>query len=248
MAAPRAGSCGATRAAWQRWSRSPTANCRRLSSTSPGVTASPTASRISTTSADSSREAATHLCRSPTTLASSAYEYVDVSNTFLASLVKNIVPMLEPDPRQEHETLMDLFGGLLVLAGPRDERAKNGEMDGDTKIKYRGYRADASPLLDFVYAAAQLLATPHSDETLALVDKLAKDKPHVLARLVGVGFKIKAIADAHPEANLPAKSTLWDDMLDVLVAIAQKEKPGEPGKQKLVEDLIRAFGNDACSI
>lgn len=174
-----------------------------------------------------------------------AYEYFNVSNTFLSSLVKNLVPMLEPDPKQEHETLMDLFGGLLVLAGARDDDANTEQWYGDVKIKYRGYRGDASPLLDLVHAASQLLATPHSDETLALLYELAKEKPQVLARLVGVGFKIKAIADAHPEATLPASSTLWDEMLDVLVAIAQKEKPGEPGKQKLVEDIIRAFGNDA---
>lgn len=171
-----------------------------------------------------------------------AYEYLDVSRTFLAAFARDLVPMLEPDPKRLHETVMDLLGGLVVVAGVRDDEPTSERSYGlpgqDTvTVKYRGYREDTSPLLDLVHAFGQVLADPQTDDTLALLQRLAKDEPHVLARLVGVGLEIKEIADEHPDAQIPASSTFWDEMLDVVAAIAQKPK--------LVEDIIRAFGDDA---
>jgi hypothetical protein len=170
-----------------------------------------------------------------------AYEYLDVSRTFLASLAKDIVPLLQPDPKKQHETVMDLLGGFAVVAAARDvdARTERTYREGKTArtVTYRAFREDASPLLDLVHAFGQVLADRQADDTLALFQRLAEEKPEVLARLIGAGLKIKAIADAHPEAKIPASSTLWDELLDVLVAASQKPK--------LVEDLIRAFADDA---
>src|SRR5262249_4307450 len=101
---------------------------------------------------------------------------------------------------------------------------------------YRGIRNDASPLLDLVYAFGQVMADPSTDDTLALVQRLAQDKPQVFARLIGIGLQIKAIADKHPEAKIPQNSTLWDEMLDALVKIAQQPA--------LIEAIIRGFQDD----
>ena len=165
-----------------------------------------------------------------------AYEYVDVSSTYLASLTRDLVPLLDPDPARGHETVMDLFAGFSVVAGQR-HAGKDGlhTYDGN-QVAYRGFREDQSPLLDLVHAIGQILADPSTEDTLALLQRVAQDKPQVLARLVGAGFAIKAIADQHPEARLPADSALWDEMLDVVAKIS--------GKPKLAEDIIRAFGDD----
>lgn len=169
-----------------------------------------------------------------------AYEYIDVSSTYLASLTRELVPLLEPDPKREHETVMDLLAGLSVVAGSRQpgkDSLRSYEAGGTTnQVAYRGIREDQSPLLDLVHAIGQILADPTTEDTLALLHRLAQDKPQVLARLVGAGFRIKEIADKYPDAKVPASSTLWDEMLDVLVKIAQKPK--------LAEDVIRAFGDD----
>ena len=157
------------------------------------------------------------------------YEYIDVSQTFVASLAKDLVPLLDPD----RETIMDFIGGLAVVAGGREDREK--DYDG-APLKYRAYAEDDSPLLDLVHAIGQVLADPSTDDTLALLQRLVEDEPEVLARLVGVGLRIKAIADAHPEARIPDKSTLWDEMLDVVAQMAQRPR--------LLEDVIRAFGDD----
>jgi len=164
------------------------------------------------------------------------YEYIDVSSTYLASLSRDLVPLLDPDPKHGHETVMDLLAGFSVVAGQRNPGKDSSRTYDGKQVAYRGFREDQSPLLDLVHAIGQILADPTTDDTLALLQRLTKEKPQVLARLVGAGFRIKEIADAHPEAHVPADSTLWDEMLDVLVEIAQKPK--------LVEDVVRAFGDD----
>ncbi|CAN5894262.1 hypothetical protein BH11MYX4_BH11MYX4_28810 [soil metagenome] len=170
--------------------------------------------------------------------AAPAYEYVDVSSTYVASLTRDLVPLLEPDVARQHETVMDLLGGFSVVAGQRQDGKDSLRTYGDKQLAYRGFREDQSPLLDLVHAVGQLLADPTTDDTLALLQRLAQDRPQVLARLVGAGLRIKDIANRHPEASIPAGSTLWDEVLDVLVKIAGAKNP------KLVEDIVRAFGDD----
>lgn len=104
-------------------------------------------------------------------------------------------------------------------------------------LRYRGFHPETSPLVDLVHAVGQLLADPAVDDVLELGRRLAKEHPGELARLIGLGLKIKEIADAHPEASIPAASTFWDEMLDVLAKIAR-----EPGS--ILEDLVRAFKRD----
>ena len=146
-----------------------------------------------------------------------AYEYIDASSTYLSALLRDLVPLLEPDPKLAHETVMDLLGGFTVVAGQRNAGKDSIHSYDGNQVAYRGFREDQSPVLDLVHAVGQVLADPSTDDTLALVQRLAQDKPQVLARLVGAGFRIKEIADKHPEAQIPAASTLWDEMLDVLV-------------------------------
>jgi hypothetical protein len=170
--------------------------------------------------------------------AAPAYDYVDVSSTYLAALTRDLVPLLEPDPKREHETVMDLLGGFTVVAGQRQDGKDSLRAYDGAQLAYRGFREDQSPLLDLVHGIGQVLADPTTDDTLALLARLAQDKPQVLARLMGAGFRIKEIGNKHPEAAIPASSTLWDEMLDVLVKIASEKNP------RLIEDVIRAFGDD----
>lgn len=165
-----------------------------------------------------------------------AYAYIDVDGTYLAALSRDLVPLLDSDPSHAHESLMGLLAGFVVVAGRRqDEADALRSYDGGSTIAYRAFREDDSPILDLVYALGQVLADPTTDDTLALFERLLRDKPGMVARLLGVSLRIKEIADAHPEAKIPASSTLWDELLDVVAAMAQKPA--------LIEDLLRAFGD-----
>jgi hypothetical protein len=166
------------------------------------------------------------------------YAYVDTSHTFTASLFQDLKPFVDPNPADAHETLLDLLAGAYVLLGTRDGVPKTvrGYADGE-QVAYDAFHTDASPIVDLLYAAGQLLADPTTDPTLALASTVVGQHPNDVARLVGDALYSKNLADADTTSKIPPTSTLWDDLIDVLVQI-----DAEPG---LVEDVIRALGDDA---
>lgn len=182
-----------------------------------------------------------------------SFTYLDVNRTLLGAALRDVAPLVE------ERRVLDLLGGFAVVAGARDVRdATTRRYEADPRaaerwsrahggapapagielrpveVTYRAFREDDSPLLDLVWAIGQVLGHPATDDVLALVERLAKDHPAILARLVGVGLEIKRIADQHPEARVPAASTIWDDLLAIFSKMAEQPK--------LFEDLIRAFG------
>lgn len=173
------------------------------------------------------------------------YDTLDTSHSFTASLLADTLPLVNPDPNAKHETLMDALAGAYVLLGSRDgspatQKAYAGDASTDNQlvtIAYDAYHPETSPLLDLVYATGQIMGDPSTDDTLAYTSKLMTNHPGELARVIGAALAFKATADKHPEATLPAKSTFWDEMIDVLV---QTEK--EPG---LLEDVLRSLSSDA---
>ncbi len=188
------------------------------------------------------------------------YDYIDASRTFAASFVNDLRPLFETDPAKGKETVMKLLAGVPVVLGKRDaepttektfppdpsllDNWKAARKDPPPAnlatqpitIKYRAFDPSTSPIVDLVYALGQIMARQEMDDTLAVFRELTDKNPQLVARLVGLGLQAKAIADKHPEAKIPANSTLWDEVLDTFVKIAQT-----PG---ILEDLFKAFGND----
>jgi hypothetical protein len=179
-----------------------------------------------------------------------AYAYMDTSRTFGAALLRDAKAWVDPDPSALHETLMDLAAGAYVAIGPRDGAPLSTRSyaldDGTTAaVTYDAVHADASPLLDLAYAGGQLLADADVDATLATTSWLFESHAPELAEAVNAALAVKAVADAHPEASLPARSTLWDDVLDVVARIAEvDDADGSPG---LVADLLAALADDATA-
>ncbi len=193
------------------------------------------------------------------------YGYVDTNRTFAAALVHDLRPFFDADPTHGHETMMSLLAGVPLVFGARDETAKTtrtyppdasaigawkllhpGETPPDSLAKapvvlpYRAFHPETSPIVDLVYALGQNLSDPAMDDALALFRKLLAEHPNEMARMIGLGLQLKAIADKHPEARIPENSTLWDEVLDT---VAKMTEPGvkNPG---LLDDLIRAFAKD----
>ncbi len=173
------------------------------------------------------------------------YDYLDTSHSFTAALLGDLKPLMNPDQNAKHETFMDALAGAYVLLGSRDgspltQKAYAGDATTGGQlvtITYDAFHPETSALLDLVYAGGQIMGDSSADDTLAFTSKLMGDHPGELARVIGASLAFKAVADKHPEAKIPAKSTFWDEMIDVLV---QTEK--EPG---LLEDVLRSLSSDA---
>jgi hypothetical protein len=159
------------------------------------------------------------------------YDYLDTSRTFAAQLVRDLKPLVNPDPEAKHETLMDLAGGIPIVLGPRETRTK--KYDGDRKLTYDGIRTKDSPLLDLVYAMGTILGDRTGDQTLALVRELFTTQARAMARVTGATNAAFDAAQKHPEAKIPTKSTFWDENLETLAKLVK-----EPG---LLEDIMRAL-------
>jgi len=165
------------------------------------------------------------------------YQTIDTTHTYAASLLQDLKTFVNPDPMANHETLMYALGGLYVIAGTRDgmpssERA----YAAGGSIKYDAYHPENSPLVDFVYALGQLIGDPSIDDALAYQSMMMKNHTADVARVAGAGLAFRDIANKHAEAQIPAKSTLWDELIAVGVEI--EKVPG------LLEDVLRALAVD----
>ncbi|HEY1693917.1 MAG TPA: hypothetical protein VGG39_17240 [Polyangiaceae bacterium] len=181
------------------------------------------------------------------------YGYLDVGQTFVANLEDNLRPLMDPDPTHGHEAVMNVLGGSYALFGNRDPGATTtrtyapdptaANPSEPVTIAYSAFHPENSPLEDLVYALGVMMSDPVMDDLLQLGRQLMAKNPQALARLVGLGLKIKAIADAHPEAHIPTGSTLWDELLDVIAKIAHVQD--SIGGGGVLEDLFASFAQDA---
>jgi hypothetical protein len=180
------------------------------------------------------------------------YSYANVGQTFMANLEQNLRPMLDPDATHGQEGVMNVLGGSYVLFGNRDNGAtttrsyppdpSSANPTKPVTLSYSAFHPETSPLVDLVYALGVMMADPVMDDLLQLARQLMAEHPDTMARLVGLGLKVKAISNAHPEAHIPGASTLWDELLDVIALIAHnKDGVGAGG---VLEDLFLAFAQD----
>ena len=175
-----------------------------------------------------------------------AYQYVDTSQSFVASVMTDVEPLTNPNVGEPGaETVVNLLAGAQVLWGnviervPTDDPIQAQYPDevrynwafGDT---YQSYDAGASPLVGLIHAAGQLLAHPGSDSWLELTNRLVTEHESEVARLVGIALEIDRIADEH-DFTLDPASTFWDELAPVLVKILKD--------RRLFRDLMASLSN-----
>ncbi len=177
------------------------------------------------------------------------YDYVDTSQSYLSALVGHLqgavsgTSLLDSKPADNHESLMDSLAGAYVLFGPRSSATRS-YADG-SKVAYSGYAPVGSPLGDLIYALGQLLADPTVDPTLSLTSTLVTKNTADIARVIGDMLYAKAQANGAAEAQIPATSTFWDEIIDLLVLIAQDKSTAGTGQTRLLEDVLTAFAAPA---
>lgn len=172
------------------------------------------------------------------------YGYIDTTHTFTAAMMSDLSPLVNPDPTQNHESLMYMLGGAYILLGSRDMPGNFTQQvyagTPPVTITYDAFHPETSPLVDLVYAGAQILANSSTDDVLALTSSLMQKNQGDMARVTGAGLAFKNIANTHPEATIPATSTFWDEILDVMVQVEQ-----EPG---LLEDVLRSTESSSSGL
>ena len=177
------------------------------------------------------------------------YDYVDTNQSYLSALLGHLqgdvsgLSLLDSKAADNHESLMGSLAGAYALFGPR-AMATRSYADG-AKVAYSGYAPVGSPLGDLVYAAGQLLADPTIDPTLSLARTLLVKNTPDMARVIGDTLYAKAQADQHPEAQIPATSTFWDEIIDLVVQMAQDKSTAGTGQTRLLEDVLTAFAAPA---
>jgi hypothetical protein len=175
------------------------------------------------------------------------YDYVDTSQSYLSALVGHLQgavsgkSLFDAQAADNHETVMGSLAGAYVLFGARSN-ATRGYAEG-SKVSYSGYAPVGSPLSDLIYAAGQMLADPTIDPTLSLTRTLITKNTSDLARVIGDALYAKAQADMHPEAQIPPTSTFWDEIIDLVVQIAQDKSTAGTGQTRLLEDVLAAFAD-----
>jgi hypothetical protein len=146
---------------------------------------------------------------------SHSFAYVDARKTTASMLLRHVAPLADPDGGRE--AVFSAIEGLSpMLRGPGKEA-----------------------LLDLVHAANQLAANRNMDSMLALGADLFRTQPALMARVAGNLLDAKATLDAHPEAALPAGSTLVDDILPTLLEMS--EVPG------LLEAVLAGLADDRAA-
>ncbi|MCL2823446.1 MAG: hypothetical protein FWD57_05585 [Polyangiaceae bacterium] len=176
-----------------------------------------------------------------------AYQYVDITETLVASLLKDVGALFDPDPENGRETAMYALAGAPVLFGDRvpDMAYTYGQGDGAKTVKYTGFDADTSPIVDLVHAVGQVLAHPQSDDFLVQLIDLFENHPNVMARVVGVALEMKSIADEHPEAGLKGDSFFWDHLISVLEkVVVSGVRAEDPDAVTLLEEVLMALTNE----
>jgi hypothetical protein len=184
------------------------------------------------------------------------YGYVDTAETFESRLIAHLrgvtsgKSLVDSNPADAHETLMNMLAGAYVLFGPRASTTKTYATGAGQSLRYTAFQPAQtpvhSPLGDLVYALGQILADPTADSTLAFTSALMKNSANDVARVVGDVLWAKDLSDTNTAAHIPATSTFWDQMVDVLVSIAQDTSvSSDPNGKRLLEDILTAFSQPA---
>lgn len=179
-----------------------------------------------------------------------AYEYVDTNQTLVAALMRDLGPLVDPDPANSHETLLDALSGAYVLFGDRTTDKQtwvygDGGKFPKEKLTFSGFNPDTSPMVELVYAAGQVLADPQSDDYLQQMIDLLENHEQDMARVIGNALKLKQISDGYPEVSVPSESTIWDEMAGLVSKMsAVGPTPAQTYDASLLEDVLVALGDD----
>lgn len=156
------------------------------------------------------------------------YQYIDASRTMLAGTTAELAPWFTP----ESPTLMQMSRGLPLLMGGQVPAARR---YGAYTLGYTAFKTEDGSLFDVVHALGEMMHRPATDDALAVTEALLRDHESETAGLIRAARYLANQGDLYPNAQLTRPSTFWDDLIDLVIRIAQK-----PG---MLEAVMRSFSD-----
>ncbi|HET9622967.1 MAG TPA: hypothetical protein VFP84_16460 [Kofleriaceae bacterium] len=162
------------------------------------------------------------------------YQYRDLDGTMLIGALREAPTILDP----AKDTALGLAWGATALLGPRATQTRTytdhaGAPIGS--ITYNGFDTTGgkSPALDLIHGFVTLLGAPDIDEVLQTANTLVTQQEAASSRAIGAMLDASDRGKAHAEAQLPAASTLYDDLAPLIARVLR-----DPA---LVDDLLVAL-------
>ncbi len=156
------------------------------------------------------------------------YNYLDLDGTVFSGLAQEGVTLMDPTK----DTTLGLVWGAGALLGPRLP-AKVMTYDDGSTMTYNGFDTSQAAVLDLAHGFIQIFGDPNADQTLQSVQTLLNKYESGASRLVGAMLATSDLGKTHPEAQIPATSDLYDDLMPLINRILAVD--GLPG------DLLTAL-------
>ena len=156
------------------------------------------------------------------------YQYIDASRTMLAGTTAELAPWFSP----ESPTLLQMSRGLPLLMGGQVPATAS---YGAHTLSYTAFDTDEGSLFDVVYALGEMMHRDGTDDALAVTEALLRDHESETAGVIRAARYLANQGDLYPTAQLTRPSTFWDDLIDLVIRIAQ-----EPG---MLEAVMRSFSD-----
>ncbi|MFK7990138.1 MAG: hypothetical protein AB8I08_29230 [Sandaracinaceae bacterium] len=160
------------------------------------------------------------------------YRYLDADRTMLSGLTAEMAPWFDPAA----PTLMQMSRGLPLLLGPEMEASQT---YGAATLRYPAFDDGQGSLYEVLHALGETLHRPETLDALRVAEALIRDHESEVAGVLRAGRELANRGDMHPDAQLRPESIFWDDLIALIVRIAQR-----PG---MLEAIMRSFSDPASA-
>lgn len=142
------------------------------------------------------------------------YQTVDLGGSLAHAAFEDLVPLVAPQVDGGAAALERLLAALPPLLGPRQTMTADG-------VQFVGFDAAQAPLLDLVHAVGASVAQPEVQQLAHLATSLARERPDVLPRTVGLIRRALELAEQYPGVQLSPTSTFWDEIIELVAEMSR---------------------------
>lgn len=168
------------------------------------------------------------------------YRYLDLDPTVIAGLSREGVALMDA----KKDITLGLVHGASALLGPRKTQTKmytdpaGGMIDA---LTFQGFDTDQAAVLDLVHAFFQILGDPNAQDTLLTAKTLLTKYEAESSRAIGAMLDASDRGKKYPNAKIPETSTLYDDLVPILVRLLRVPGLFEDVMNALEDPKVRGF-------